>query len=92
MPMCPFPMCPMTHVPNHPCPPSRSMHYYAHMSHHPCAPSHMYPIAHVPTPMGHIGIIVHGSRWGTEVMGHMDDGAHGHNNVNSSIETNVTHS
>ena len=31
--------------------------------------------------MGHIGIIIHRSRWGTGVMGHMGDGAYGHNNA-----------
>ena len=31
--------------------------------------------------MGHMGIIMHRSRWQTGVMGHMGNGAHGHNNA-----------
>ena len=41
--MCPLPI---THVPHHPCPPSRSLHYYCNVPHHPSAhcPSPMCPI------------------------------------------------
>ena len=42
-------MCPIAHVPHHPCPPSRSIHYYGnvpitHVSHCLCAP---LPYSHV---------------------------------------------
>ena len=51
-------MFPIAHVLHHPCPPSRSMHYYGNVphhpySHHPCASSpyplcSCAPFAHVP--------------------------------------------
>ena len=40
-------MCPIAHVPHHPCPPSRSMHYYGNVPHHPYS-HHSAPYAHVP--------------------------------------------
>ena len=45
-------MCPIAHVPHHPCPPSRFMHYYGNVPHHPIPITLplmlMCPIAHVP--------------------------------------------
>ena len=40
-------MCPIAHAPHHPCPPSRSIHYYGSVPHQPCVPLSMCPIAHV---------------------------------------------
>ena len=58
--MCPITlplvfMCPIAHVAYcpctyHPCPLSRSIHYYGSVPHHPCVPLSMCPIAHVPHP------------------------------------------
>ena len=86
-PCAPWPMCLFTPVPHLDLCIIMPICPITNVPHHTCTPLPMCP-----SPMGHIGIIVHGSRWCTEVMGHMDDGAHGHNNVNSSIETNITHS
>ena len=52
-------MCPIAHAPHHPCPPSRSIHYYgsiiplsmcpiAHVAYCPCAPEGSCCIAHMP--------------------------------------------
>ena len=51
MPICPITHMPIVHVPHHPCPPSRSMHYYAHVPYCPCATLSMCPIPPVALPL-----------------------------------------